>query len=348
MVVVLALPVRQEGRMSGRAIRIATRPISIAATCAVSLALAATWLLFVNDHSQDFTDSFAEVHWLGAATIVLLVAVAGVHYVSAALALRSVSNRPLPLMQATSSQLAAATMNRVVPNGLGGATVNARYLVRSGLTPGAATSAMATLALVGGLTDAAYVATVTTVGPAVGVGGATHELHTLSQAGVAASQSHTWLLALAATTVVIVLLARTRGRLISVIAAAARHAVVHFKGLVTKPQQLGVAAVASTLTTAILSAGFVLSVTVWGRAAHPLPVGALIAIYWIAAAASDATPVPAFVGLTEAALIGALVLGGYTASSATIAVLAFRLIVFWLPVPFGMLATRRLRRAQLL
>lgn len=334
--------------MSERAIRIATRPSSIAATCAASLAVAATWLLFASDHSQDLAGSFAQVHWLGVLTIVLLAAIAGVHYVSAALALRSVSNRPLPLMQATSSQLAAATMNRIVPNGLGGATVNARYLVRSGLTPGAATSAMGTLALVGGLTDAAYVATVTTIGPAVGMGGATQELHALSRAGVAVGRSHTWLLVAAATTLVVVLLVRTRGRLVSVIATAARHAVAHLRDLVTKPQRLGVAALASTLTTAILSAGFVLAVSVWGHATHPLPVGALIAIYWIAVAAGDATPVPAFLGLTEAALIGALVLGGYTASSATIAVLAFRLVVFWLPVPFGMLATRRLRRAQLL
>lgn len=334
--------------MSERAIRIATRPISIATTCVVSVALGAAWLLFASDHSQDLAGSFAQLHWLGALTVLVLFGIAAIHYLSAALALRSVSNRPLPLMEATSSQLAAATMNRIVPNGLGGATVNARYLTRSGLTPGAATSAMATLALVGAVTDAAYVAGVTTVGPAVGIGGATHELHALARAGVAAGRSHTWLLIAAATALAVILLVRTRGRLVSVITTAARHAFVHARQLVTRPQQLGVAALASTMTTAILSAGFVLSVMVWGHAAHPLPIGALIAIYWIAVAANDASPVPAFVGLTEAALIGALVLGGYSAGSATIAVLAFRLIVFWLPVPVGVLATRRLRRAQLL
>lgn len=172
--------------MTGRALRVATRPISIAATCAVSAALAAAWLLLGADHGTDLAGSFAEVNWLGAATIVALMLIGVVHYVSAAIALRGVSNRPLPLVQATSSQLAAATMNRLVPNGLGGATVNARYLVRSGLTPGAAASAMAALAFVGVITDALYVAGVTTVGPAVGIGGATHELRALSHAGAAA------------------------------------------------------------------------------------------------------------------------------------------------------------------
>lgn len=334
--------------MSGRAVRIGTRPISIAAAGAVSAALASTWLLFNSDHGEDLAGSVTQFQWLGLVTIGALVLVAAVHYLSAALALRGVSNRPLPLAQAASSQLAAATMNRLVPNGLGGAAVNARYLVRSGLTPGAATSAMAALALVGALTDAVYVAVVTTIGPALGIHGATNELQTLSRAGVAAGQSHRWVLAAIATVVSVVLLVRTRGRLVSVIATAARHAAVHVRELVTQPRRLGVAAGASTMTTAVLSAGFVLAVAVWGHAAHPLPVGALIAIYWVAVAASDATPLPAFLGLTEAALIGALVIGGYSAGSATVAVLAFRLVTFWLPLPLGVLATRRLRRARLL
>lgn len=334
--------------MPGRALRIATRPISIALTLATSVALAAAWLLLADDHSQDIAGSFAEIHWLSAVAILALMLIAAVHYVSGAIAVRGVSNRPLPLAEVTSSQLAAAAINRLVPNGLGGAAVNARYLVRSGLTPGAATSAMAALALIGALTDAFYVAVVTTIGPALGIGGATQELRALSRAGVAAGQSHRWLLVATVSLVVVALLARTRARLLTVVVTAARHAAAHARDLVVQPRRLGVATAASTLTTVILSAGFVLSVHVWGHAAHPLHVGALIAVYWIAVAASDATPVPAFLGLTEAALIAALVVSGYTTSSATISVLAFRLITFWLPLPFGLLATRRLRRAQLL
>jgi uncharacterized membrane protein YbhN (UPF0104 family) len=334
--------------MPGRAVRIATRPVSIAVTLAASAALATAWMLFADDDSQDLAGTLTEVHWLSFAAILTLLLIAAVHYLSAAIALRGVSNRPLPLVEATSSQLAAATMNRIVPNGFGGAAVNVRYLSRSGLTPGAATSALAALALLGGLTDAVYVAVVTTLGPALGMGGATQELHTLSQAGVAAGQSHTWLLAAVVTVLVVVLLVRTRGRLFRVVTAAARHATVHARDLVLQPRRLGVAAGASTMTTAILSAGFVLAVEVWGQAAHPLHVSALIAVYWIAVAANDAAPLPAFLGLTEAAMIAALVLSGYSAGSATVAVLAFRLITFWLPMPFGVLASRRLRRAQLL
>jgi uncharacterized membrane protein YbhN (UPF0104 family) len=334
--------------MSGRTLRIATRPVSIALTLSASASLAVAWLMLADDHSQDFAGSFAEIHWVSAVAILALLLIAAVHYVSGAIALRGVSNRALPLAEATSSQLAAAAMNRVVPNGFGGAAVNARYLVRSGLTPGAATSALVALALIGGLTDAVYVAAITTVGPALGIGGATQELQTLSRVGGAAGRSHTWLLVAIVTALVVALLVRARGRLFTVVTTAARHAVVHARDLVVQPRRLTVAAGASTLTTVILSVGFVLSVEVWGHAPRALPVGALIAIYWIAAAASDATPLPAFVGLTEAALIAALVLSGYSAGSATISVLAFRLLTFWLPLPFGVLASRRLRRAQLL
>jgi uncharacterized membrane protein YbhN (UPF0104 family) len=61
-----------------------------------------------------------------------------------------------------------------------------------------------------------------------------------------------------------------------------------------------------------------------------------------------ATPLPAFVGVTETALVGGLILSGYSSGSAILAVVIFRLITYWLPLPLGVLAARNLRTQALL
>jgi uncharacterized membrane protein YbhN (UPF0104 family) len=101
-------------------------------------------------------------------------------------------------------------------------------------------------------------------------------------------------------------------------------------------------------TTIAMSAGFVAIVEVWGHAATPLPAGALVAIYLVAAAAGGTTPLPPIFGITEAVLIGGLVLAGYSSGSALLSVIIFRAVTYWLPLPVGLWAARRLRRASLL
>ena len=97
-----------------------------------------------------------------------------------------------------------------------------------------------------------------------------------------------------------------------------------------------------------MSVGFVVAVDVWGRAKAPVPAGALVAIYLFASAAGGALPLPPILGTTEIALVGALVISGYTSSSAIEAVLVFRAISYWLPLPLGAWTARRLRQARLL
>ena len=76
--------------------------------------------------------------------------------------------------------------------------------------------------------------------------------------------------------------------------------------------------------------------------------GALIAVYLFASAAGGTLPLPPILGTTEIALVSALVISGYTSASAITAVLIFRAISYWLPLPIGAWAARRLRRAKLL
>ena len=315
---------------------------------ATGLAAAAVWVSIGRDQTLDAGAALMQLPWLALSCLLLLVAVTGVHFACAGAAIRGVSGRRLPWRETGLVQLAAAATNRLVPSGVGAAAVNSRYLIRSGLTVGEAAGALGTLAAVGALTDAAYVAGITTIGPAIGLGGARAELSTLVARGITSGQHHWWLpvgiVALAVTAAAVFL----RGRVIRSTIAAVRDAASHLLRLVTHPRAVAGAAAASMATTAVLSLGFVAAVRMWGHAANPLSAGALIALFWVAEAIGNATPLPAIFGLTEASLIGGLVLAHYAPTSATIVVIAFRLLTFWLPLPLGVWAARHLHRAHVL
>ena len=141
------------------------------------------------------------------------VSLVAVHYLSAAIALQAVSGRPAPLTSTFLAQLAAAATNRIVPSGVGAASVNLRFLLRNGMTAGAATSALVALGLVGGGTDLAYGTAITAAGPIVGLRGARTELHSLAAHGMKAGQQHYVVLLPAAIVVLAVLLFRKRSSL---------------------------------------------------------------------------------------------------------------------------------------
>jgi uncharacterized membrane protein YbhN (UPF0104 family) len=322
-----------------------------AAALLTSSALAATYVLsgMANDEVvADAARDLANLNWTVPGVLAALLLLAGVHFVSAAGALRAVSGRRLPMGSITHVQLAAAATNRLLPGGIGGAAVNARYLSRAGLTAGAATSAVAALAVVGGLTDALFAAGMSGLGPVVGLGGASAELSILARTGFHVGQQYQWLVGVALLVIVAVVLVRARRSALGAIAAGVRDAASHIRRLLSHPGRLALAAIASTATTVAMSAGFVLAVDIWGSAPAPLSAGALVAVYLVSTAAGGATPLPPFAFVTEVAMVGCLTLAGYTAGSALVAVLAFRAVTYWLPLPIGLASARRLRTSALL
>jgi uncharacterized protein (TIRG00374 family) len=75
-----------------------------------------------------------------------------------------------------------------------------------------------------------------------------------------------------------------------------------------------------------------------------VPFGVLVEGYFVGMVANLAPSPAAGVGTVDAGLIGAFVLFGIPASKVFPAILTFRLIGFWLPIPFGVWAYLQLRR----
>lgn len=331
-----------------QAVRVAARPESALTASLITAAALAAWTIVSEDRADSTIAALSQVPWPAISTVLLLPLVVAIHYIGAAFALRAVSDERLPLQPTTFVQFAACAVNRMVPNGIGGALVNLRYLLRAGLTPGAATSAVASLGVVGAATDALCVSAVTAVGPAIGLTGAARELHALTAGGLQAGHRNPWVVVAAVAALATVVLLRSHGRVAAGIARGTRHALAHMRAFAVRPRRVIVAVAASTASTIAMSAGFVAVVDVWGHAVNPLPAGALVAIYLVATAAGGATPLPPFFGVTEAILVGGLVLDGYSSGSALLSVIIFRAVTYWLPLPVGLWAARRLRRADLL
>jgi uncharacterized membrane protein YbhN (UPF0104 family) len=76
---------------------------------------------------------------------------------------------------------------------------------------------------------------------------------------------------------------------------------------------------------------------------HPPPVAAIVMAYFIGALANT-LPLPGGFGGVEGGMIGAFLVFGTSASLAVLAVLAYRLISFWLPTLPGTAAYVQLRR----
>jgi uncharacterized protein (TIRG00374 family) len=71
-------------------------------------------------------------------------------------------------------------------------------------------------------------------------------------------------------------------------------------------------------------------------------------VYLTGSALGSVVPTPGGLGTVEAALAAGLTATGMAAATAVSAVLLFRLLTFWLPVPTGWAAFTYLRRHQVL
>ena len=289
--------------------------------------------------------------WLG---LTAMVGLGTVHFLLAALVLRAAAgHRTVPLGTGFLAQLAAAAANRTTPLGLGAAAVNTRFLFRRGVPAAGAAGTVAAIAVLGFVADVLVSVSLWLVGGAVGIPGSRGVVSRLAHqvTATAASLGHgpRWLLALTGGAAVLAALAlwRRPGRRVPKPERALRTALSHACDLRRRPTDLAVLLLASAGTTAVLATAMVVSVhTVGGDAAAG--TGALLMAFLIGAAAGNMVPVPAGIASTEAALATGLIAAGVPTAQAISAVILYRTVTFWAPVPAGVFAARSLRRRRLL
>jgi len=102
--------------------------------------------------------------------------------------------------------------------------------------------------------------------------------------------------------------------------------------------------------TLLLSLAYILClaacVAAFGRSS--VPIASIGVVYLTGSAIGSILPTPGGIGGVEAALTAGLTAAGLPGAVAVSAVLLFRLLTFWLPVPFGWAALNYLERQQAL
>lgn len=290
-------------------------------------AAVAVGLLYQQVSQVDFGPVLASAQWswVLVAAVSFAVALGG-----AALNLMACSPVRLRLGPTYAVQMACGFLKLLSPTAVGGAALNARYVYQAGASTPVAVASVGTAQVTQVVTTLTLLAV---LGPVTGT----------SAVPPAVRGPLAWTVVGAVAVAVLVLLAAPglRARLRRAIASV----VVQTKLTGMTPRaaarRLLLAGGASVLLTAGLVLALTASVAAMGGTISPVPIGIA---FLVGSAVGSAVPTPGGIGTVEAALVAALTASGQLVTVALPAVLIFRLVTVWLPMPVGWVAFQVLQR----
>lgn len=257
-------------------------------------------------------------------------------YVGAGIALAGSVPDRVPLGPTIRAQVAAAFVDVVSPHSVGGMALNARFLQRRGVEPGAAVAGVGVNVLGG------VVAHVLLLG-AFGLWAGRESVPSTPDAS-GSSPSLLLLIPLVVAVLAIVALGVVpRGRL-----WARRQVVPHLRdaraglrGIAHQPRQLLAVVGGSALTTLAFTGSFIATVLAFGGG---ISIAALGATYLGAWAVAAFAPTPGGLGALELALVAGLTRLRMSPELALSTIVVFRAITFWLPVLPGWVTFQWMQR----
>jgi glycosyltransferase 2 family protein len=227
------------------------------------------------------------------------------------------------------AQLASSFVTLVTPAAVGGAALNVRYLQRRKVPPAVAAAS---------------------VGVSQVVAFVLHTLLLVIFVAITGARSHSlrpptwayWVLA-GLVLLVLIVLALPRGRrlLRARLGPALGQVGPRLVAMVQQPAKLAEGIGGALMLSACYI--FCLAASVLAVGGHIALTSAAV-VYLTGAALGSAVPTPGGLGAVEAALAAGLTATGMAAATAVSAVLLFRLLTFWLPVPVGWAAFNYLQR----
>jgi uncharacterized membrane protein YbhN (UPF0104 family) len=301
------------------------RPRSVVTLIA---SLVAGYLLLGQLGRVSLLSTLRAADWRWAA---LALALSAVTYLGAAWSLSGYVPGRLKFRPLILAQLAGSFVTLVTPAAVGGAALNIRYLQRQKI-PAAVAAASVGLSQV-----VAFVL---------------HLLLLVVFAAITGSQAHslqppTWVYFVIAGLIIIVLtvVAIPAGRrlLRARLAPVLGQVLPRLLAVTQQPRKLAEGIGGALL----LTAAYILCLDACIRAlGGSLPLASTAVVYLTGAALGSAVPTPGGLGAVEAALSAGLTAAGLPGTIAVSAVLLFRTLTFWLPVPVGWGAFNYLERHE--
>ncbi len=265
----------------------------------------------------------------------LALGLSAVTYLGAAWALSGFVLERLSLLRTILVQVAGSFVILVTPAAVGGVALNLRYLRRSKISAAAAAASVGVSQLVSFIVYAALVALSVTV---AGASRSPSPLHPTQWQYIALA---------VIVGVILIVLAFPAGRrqLLSRVASAADQIIPRLLDVAQRPGKLAEGVGGALL----LSAAYILCLSASVRAlGAAVPLASLAVVFLTGNAVASVLPTPGGIGAVEAALSTGLIAAGLPGSKAVAAVLLFRTVTFWLPVPAGWLALHYLQRKDVL
>ena len=264
---------------------------------------------------------------------IIALALSALTYVGATMALSGFVLERLNPVRTLLVQIAASFVILVTPAAVGGAALNIRYLRRARLS---ATDAAASVGVTQVISLFVYFvlllvfATITGTSHAVAVPG-----WTFIALGI-----------LAGLVLIVLALPAGRRQLLSTLASAAGQVVPRLLDVAQRPVKLAQGVGGALVVTLAYILCLVASVQALGG---PAPqVASIAVVYLTGSAVGSLVPTPGGIGAVEAAMSTGLIAVGMQSSKAVAAVLLFRTVTFWLPVPTGWWAMHFLQRRDVL
>jgi glycosyltransferase 2 family protein len=270
----------------------------------------------------------ADLRWTAVA-----LGLSALTYVAAALSLSGFVARRLSFARTVLAQVAGSFVTLVTPAAVGGAALNIRFLQRSKVPPAVAAASVGVSQVV------AFILHLTLLVIFVAITGA--RSHALSPP--------TWayfvIAGLIAVVLAVVAVPRGRRLLAARLAPTFGQVLPRLAEVVQQPRKLAegiggalllTACYVLCLTTCVLALGGSVAIT------------SAAVVYLTGNALGSAVPTPGGLGAVEAALSAGLTAAGLAGATAVSAVLLFRTLTFWLPVPAGWAAFSYLQRKHAL
>lgn len=254
-------------------------------------------------------------------------------YLGAAWSLRGFVVERLSFTRTVLAQLAGSFVTLVTPAAVGGAALNIRYLQRHKVPPAVAAASVGVAQVV------AFVLHLLLLVVFVAITGAREH----------ALRPPTWvyfvIAGLVALALGVVAVPRGRRLLRARLAPALGQVLPRLVEMMQQPRKLAEGIGGALL----LTASYILCLSACVLAlGGSVPVTSAAVVYLTGSALGSAVPTPGGLGAVEAALAAGLTATGMAAATAVSAVLLFRMLTFWLPVPAGWAAFSYLRRRQAL
>jgi uncharacterized membrane protein YbhN (UPF0104 family) len=278
-----------------------------------------------------FSDLFRHANWLWT---IAALGLSVLTYVGAAWSLSGFVLERLNPVRTFLAQIAASFVTLVTPAAVGGAALNIRYLRRSKVSPADS---------------------VASVGVSQVIAFALHVLLLVIFAALTGAVSSDSLKppdwayigvgVLVGVILIVLAVPRSRRLLLSRLAPTLGQVIPRLLDIAQRPAKLAEGIGGALLVTAAYIACLAVSVLALGGS---LPIISIAVVYLTGSAIGSAVPTPGGLGAVEAALSAGLTAAGLPGATAISAVLLFRLVTFWLPVPVGWAALNYLQRKDAL